>query len=74
MDDGVSFVSFDALPDEAKPLAEQWVREAIEIARQRIKEGEERRRLREQDEERKREEDYVKNVINPWLKAVSHQQ
>ena len=74
VEDGVRFVSFDGLPEEAKPLAEEWIREAIEIARQRIEDGKKRKRLREQEEERKRDEDYVNNVITPWLKAVSHQQ
>lgn len=61
---------YDDLPNEAKPLAEKWVREAIEIVREKIESYE------KQEEEKKRKRlaemrnQYNKEIAQPWMEAL----
>lgn len=63
-------VSMDDLPKQARPLAEQWVREAIDIARQKIDAWQRQEEDRQRQEELKREQKHKREVVDPWLRAV----
>jgi len=68
--DGARFIRFESLPEEAKELCKKWIAEAIEIAKIKIKEEENRKKRAEEEKRKREEEKFRREVINPWLKAV----
>jgi hypothetical protein len=61
----------DRLPAAAQPLARQWVAEAIELARAKIEAGKKEERNRDEANRREREQNYHRQVVEPWCKVVA---